>query len=300
VVVLLETEFWPNFLRQAHRTAKVAVVNARISDRSLPGYQRHRKFIGGVLENVDLFLAQSEGDAQRLVRIGAAAERVQVGGNLKFDWSPPLEAPIVDAMRRKIAEQQLFPVIVAGSTVDGEDALVMHAFEEVCGGFPNALLILAPRHPERFGSAADAVSASGFQVRRRSEWKGESLEIAAGIFLLDSIGELASLYQLADIAFVGGSLVPRGGHNILEPAYFGRPILVGPYMENFRDIAKSFLDAHALTICNEKHLGKHWSELAGDVKQRTRLGMSALAVMEINTGATARTLAALKKLEAQK
>lgn len=300
MVVLLETEFWPNFLREAHHTAKVAVVNARISDRSLPGYERRRSFISTVLKNVDLFLAQSDEDARRLIRIGADAARVRRGGNLKFDWSPPHESPIVDVLQRTIAEQQFFPVIVAGSTVEEEEELlVLRAFGQIRESYSRARLILAPRHPERFDEAADTVTTSGFVLRRRSQSKENPLELSEDVFLLDSIGELASIYQFADIAFVGGSLVPRGGHNILEPAYFGRAITVGPHTENFRDIVAEFNSRNAVILMGAEQVAETWLHLASDDTYRSTLGECARTVMAENTGATVRTLAALKTLEVQ-
>jgi 3-deoxy-D-manno-octulosonic-acid transferase len=296
-IVLLETEFWPNFLRIAHQKAKVAVVNARISDRSLPGYQRWGGFVSRVLDNVDLFLAQSEEDARRLVKIGASAERVQVGGNLKFDWTPPAEPHIVNSLREQIQGQQLFPVLVAGSTVEGEETVVANSFRKVVERYPKALLILAPRHPERFAEAREAVSNCGFAAQRRSMWNGTQL--APGVFLLDSIGELASLYRVADIAFVGGSLVPRGGHNVLEPAYFGKPVTVGPYTENFRDIVSTFSDGKALIATTVETLSETWLRLAASEAERFALGERARAVMQANVGATARTVEAIRQFMEQ-
>lgn len=222
LVVITETEFWPNFLRLARDSgASIAVVNARISDRSWPNYRRSRWAVRRMLANVDLFLAQTEEDSTRLHSIGAGAGRVRVTGNLKFDLGRPAPSPIVDKLRRSLAEAETGPVLVCGSTVDDEEALLLKAFENVLVAHPRAAMILAPRHPERFDAVATLLTQMGIPFWRRSLWNGEP--ITAGVFLVDTIGELAALYALADVAFVGGSLVPRGGHNILEPAQHGVP-----------------------------------------------------------------------------
>src|SRR6185437_12759162 len=247
LVVVAETEFWPNFLRTANqRGIRVAVVNSRISDRSLPGYRRWKPLLTSVLRNIHVFLAQTSEDARRLVEIGADENRVHVGGNLKFDIFPPPAPAIVAQLRSALAASAAGPVLVCGSTVDGEEALLLDAFVAVLARNPAAVMLLAPRHPERFQQVADQLKQSGLKFFKRSNWNGESL--AGGVLLIDSIGELASLYALADVAFVGGSLVPRGGHSILEPAQYGVAILVGPHTENFRDIIELFRSQDAVRI----------------------------------------------------
>jgi len=292
LVVVAETEFWPNFLSLARRRgARVAVVNARISDRSLPRYRMVRGLLKRVLGNVDLLLAQSEIDRERLLAIGADARRVQVSGNLKFDVTAPPELEIVRRLRAAIAEGT--PVIVAGSTVEGEEEMLFRAMEKVHERRAEALLVLAPRHPERFGLVVDAVPFS-LKLWRRTDWLGQKL--AGGVFLLDSIGELASVYALATIAFVGGSLAPRGGHNILEPAQFGKAIVVGRHMENFRDISETFKRADALAVVSEETLAGTLIELMEDAEAREYLGSGARRVFAANAGATRRTLDALEVL----
>jgi 3-deoxy-D-manno-octulosonic-acid transferase len=292
LVIMLETEFWPNFLRGAHAHANVAVVNARISDRSLPGYRRYKSLLRKVLSNVNLFLAQSHEDARRLVEIGAPSSLVRTSGNIKFDWTPPAETPaIVQQLKQAIHSQQRFPVIIAGSTVAGEESLVIAAFESVLAEHPHAFLILAPRHPERFDAVADELTSSGLAHARRSQTDPRDTHIP--ILLLDSIGELAAVYELADIAFVGGSLVPRGGHNILEPAYFAKPITVGTYTENFRDIVREFRANNAVLKCPSTALVATWLRLASDSAERVALGNRARDVVSANTGATQRTADAL-------
>jgi 3-deoxy-D-manno-octulosonic-acid transferase len=312
LVILAETEFWPNFLRLAKQSgAHIAVVNARISDGSLPGYRRWRFWLRQVLTNIDLFLAQSEEDRRRLVAIGAAAERVAVSGNLKFDAKPPQKTPLSEELRQRLQTAAAFPVLVCGSTVEGEELVLLGSFQALLREYPNALMILAPRHPERFDALAaliesfDGGHSSG--MPRLNSWRRSRLPADAvlrgGVLLLDSIGELASLYSLATIAFVGGSLVPRGGHNILEPAHFGVPILVGPHTENFRDIVSIFQQAQALRVVrgfgekdNQGGLGQVLCDLLADSAQREALGRRAQAVVRDQQGATQRTMAALGAL----
>ncbi len=235
LIVIGETEIWPNFLRLAHGSgARIAIVNARISDRSLRGYQRFRPLLRKVLQQVDLFLTQTEEDAHRLTQIGAPAERVHTTGNLKFDVPAPAAPPIVASLRSAFQQANASPVIVCGSTVDGEEPLLLQAFVNILASYPRAVMILAPRHPERFLQVAELLDKLGIRFWRRSLWSGDP--VVGGVLLIDRMGELAALYALADVAFVGGSLVPRGGHNIIEPALHGVPIVVGNHTENFRDI----------------------------------------------------------------
>jgi 3-deoxy-D-manno-octulosonic-acid transferase len=295
VVVLAETEFWPNFIRLANEAgAKIVVTNARISDRSFPRYRRFAGLMKPVLRNIDAFLAQSKLDAERLVEIGAPRERVSVGGNLKFEVKPPdASMEIVNVLRTAIAEG-VAPVIVAGSTVEGEEPLVLDAFRAVLARFPKALLILAPRHKERFQSAVSLLESSGMRFTRRTELAVEAAEVRAGsVLLLDSIGELAAVYSLADVAFVGGSLVPRGGHNILEPAYFGKAIVVGPHTENFRDIISYFTAEEAVLVCEAEELGNRWLALLSEPGVRDAFGERARAVFQKRSGATERTVEAI-------
>lgn len=296
LVVIAETEFWPNFLRLAREGgARVAVVNARISDRSFPGYRRLRRWLARVLQNVDLLLAQTDQDRERLLAIGAPAERTRVAGNLKFDASPPQPPAIVQQLQSAIALAEASPVIVAGSTMEGEEPLLLRAFETVLALHPRAVMILAPRHPERFNHVASMISDLGIRFWRRSEWQ-PSRSIAGRVFLLDTIGELASLYALATVAFVGGSLVERGGHNILEAAQYGVPVLVGPHTENFRDIVNLFLQAGAARVVGPAELPLVLRELVENEAERKLMGMRALETLQAHRGATERTLRALEEL----
>ncbi len=295
LVVIAETEFWPNFLQLAHASgARIAVVNARISDRSFPRYRRWRGILARVVRPIDLFLAQTEEDRRRLLAIGASSDRVQVSGNLKFDVLLPVPPPIVAALRAALKEASAYPVLVCGSTVEGEETLLLDAFKKVLETFPRALLVLAPRHPERFESVKQLLEKSPFPFWRRSTWNNEPL--GGGVLLIDTIGELASLYALADLAFVGGSLVPRGGHNILEPAQHGITILVGPYTENFRDIVKAFQANSAVRVVEPAELARALAELASNESDRRTLGRLAGETVRSHTGATQRTLEALRGL----
>lgn len=298
LVVIAETEFWPNFLRLAHASgAPVAIVNARISNRSWPGYRRIRFVLRRVLKSVDLFLAQTDEDARRLQAIGVPAERIHVTGNLKFDAAAPSVSPIVTSLHSMLQRTESGPVIVCGSTVDGEERLLIRAFENVRASHPRTVMILAPRHPERFGEVAALLQELGVHFWKRSLWSGEPL--AGGVLLVDTIGELASLYALADIAFVGGSLVPRGGHNILEPAQHGVPIIVGNHTENFRDIVSLFQGQNAVRVVGQAELPLVFLELLANDEERKALGRRALETLQSQKGATEKTVQLLKALLAE-
>jgi 3-deoxy-D-manno-octulosonic-acid transferase len=251
-----------------------------------------------VLRNVDLFLAQTSEDARRLIAIGADADRVVVGGNLKYDVAPPVAAPIVDRLRSALSAAGTRPVLVCGSTVEGnpqsEEAMLTEAFHRVLGRHRAAVMLLAPRHPERFEAVATVLQQANLRFFRRSQWNGESL--SGAVLLVDSIGELSSLYALADIAFVGGSLVPRGGHNIIEPAQHGVPILVGPHTENFRDIVELFRSRDAVRVVSPSDLSSVFLELLANEGQRRDLGRRAAETLDAQRGATTLTLGKLHEL----
>jgi 3-deoxy-D-manno-octulosonic-acid transferase len=298
MVVIAETEFWPNFIPLTHGSgARIAVVNARISDRSLPSYRRFRGLLRRLLAHVDLFLAQTPEDAARLQDIGANPERVRVAGNLKFDIPAPAPPVIIETLRKALTEAGAGPVLVCGSTVEGEEPLLLKAFENLLVQHPRAVMILAPRHPERFPKVAALLDQMSMRFRKRSEWNGEAL--TGGVLLLDTIGELAALYAIADIAFVGGSLVPRGGHNIIEPAQHGVATVVGNHTENFRDIASLFQSRDAVRIVGPAELPLVLLELLANAAERRALGRRAAETMRSQTGATARTADALQELLAR-
>jgi len=294
LLIVAETEFWPNFFRLGERHgAHIAVVNARISDRSFSGYRAFRWWMRRVLGRVSVFLAQSEIDRQRLALIGADPRRARVTGNLKFDIQAPTATPLAQGLREAIPASA--PMIVCGSTAEGEEDVLLAAFKAVLAHYPDAVLLLAPRRPERFDAVAQLLASAGLKFQRRSRLRTAG-RFSGGVFLLDSMGELGSLYGLATLAFVGGSLVPRGGHNILEPARHGVAITVGPYTENFRDIVNLFLRADAIRVVDSRTLGGEWLRLLEDGSQRAALAQRAAAVFRANAGATARTLAELEPL----
>jgi len=298
LVIVMETEIWPNFLAEARRrNIPVIFANARISERSITRYRRWsfvvRGFFQRVLRDAELFLTQAPEDAARLIEMGTPEERVEVTGNLKYDGAPPGAGPFGQWLEEQIRRQERWPVLIAGSVVAEEEEPVLAAYDIVQRRWRRALLVLAPRKPDRFESAASIAAAGGWNVVRRSRMDLTApLDERADVLVLDSIGELAGLYRLADAAFVGGSLVPAGGHNILEPAWFSKPPVFGPSMENFREMAAQFLSARAGTqVRNGLQLGQVWVELIEDDALRERMGRSALELSQRNRGATARSLA---------
>jgi 3-deoxy-D-manno-octulosonic-acid transferase len=297
LVIVMETEIWPNFLREARRRGvPVVFANARISERSFARFE-HWKFLVGeffsrTLHDATLLLAQTADDANRLQRMGAPEDRIEVTGNLKYDAEPPVMGRFGAWLEEQIRAQERWPVVVAGSVVAEEEEAVLAAYDVVQRQWRRALLVLAPRKPNRFEAAATIVAEGGWKAVRRSQLDvGAALDEAADVLLLDSIGELAGLYLLADAVFVGGSLVPAGGHNILEPAWFSRPPVFGPSMENFREMAAQFLAARAgIQVRSSQQLGKVWVQLIEDDKSRERMGKAARDLAERNRGATARSL----------
>lgn len=298
--IMMETEIWPNLLRACRRTGvKTLMVNGRISSRSYPRYRMARGFFRQVLGNVDQFCMQSDESARRIIDIGADPARVSVTGSLKFE---SLEVPNVAAGRGAGRVLRFFrvpdsrPVLLAASTLKGEESAVLSAFAAVRRTHPSAMLIIAPRKPERFGEAESLARAEGLRVVRRSELTVDG-EPQADVVILDTIGELAHLFHVATAVFVGGSIVDHGGHNILEPAVHGKPIVFGPYMSNFAEIAATFLAARAaIQVADAAELSAVWVRLVGDAQERARLGAAARAIVESNRGAKPRTLAAVAAL----
>jgi 3-deoxy-D-manno-octulosonic-acid transferase len=297
MIVILETEIWPNFMRESRRAGvPVIFVNGRISERSFKRYRAltgiFGEFLRWVLNDAALFLMQSEKDANRVRGLGAADERVEVTGNLKYDFTPPQDSAIADWLKKQMVKQERWPVVVAGSVVEDEEEPVLAAFDVVERTWRRALLVLAPRKPERFDAAERIAEERGWKVARRSRLSLDAaLDDEADLLLLDTVGELAGLYRLADAVFVGGSLVPRGGHNILEPAMFAQPPVFGPHMENFHEMAEDFLAARAaFQVANERQLGETWVELIRGEEKRRRMGEAAKALVERNRGATSKSL----------
>lgn len=296
-VIVMETEIWPNFLREArHQKIPVIFANARISERSFKRFKKWKlavgEFYSRVLQDPELFLTQTPEDAGRLIEMGAPEDRVEVTGNLKYDSEPPAVGKLGAWLEEEIHRQERWPVVVAGSVVAEEEDAVLAAYDLVQRQWRHALLILAPRKPDRFETAAQIASKAGWNVIRRSSLALDvPLDESADILLLDSIGELAGLYLFADAAFVGGSLVPAGGHNILEPAWFSRPPVFGPFMDNFREMASQFLAAHAgIEVNSGDQLGRAWIQLIENNALRGRMGRAAREISERNRGATARSV----------
>jgi 3-deoxy-D-manno-octulosonic-acid transferase len=285
LLVLLETEFWPRMLRECHKAQiPVAVVNARISDRSWPRYQKLSWFWRKLLSHTALVLAQSDEDAERLMAIGAA--NVQVSGNLKFDIRVARAAPVTQALSQFLAADQ--KVIVCGSTLEGEEEMLLDAVP------PSCITILAPRHPERFMTVAHLLKKKNARWLRRSEWLRAPDKLRPGtVLLLDSIGELASVYSVASLAFIGGSLVPSGGHNPLEPAQFAIPILMGPHYENFRNMVEVLKSVQAIEIVSRENLRASIAGLLENSDAAAAMGERARAIFDSEAGGTDRTLTSL-------
>ena len=317
IVVILETEIWPNFLRVAsERGVPVAFVSGRISDRSFARSQSWlslfgfylRPFWKDALGRAAGFWMQSEKDAERVKAMGAPAARVHVGGNLKYDMQLPESTPLAEWLEGEVGRSERRPLIVAGSVVATEEPLALISFGVLQGEYRKALLVLAPRKPERFEAAAQFIEDSHQKWVKRSALRVASpsgqttngdgaAEIASevSVLLLDSIGELASLYRLADGVFVGGSLVPSGGHNILEPAAFGKVPVFGESMENFAEIAHRFVTAQAaLQVGSPEDAGVAWIELLRNPERNKKMGETARRLVEESRGATERAVAAIK------
>ncbi len=297
--ILAETEFWPNLLNGCYRrNIPVAVVNARISDRSWPRYRRLRRLWQPFLSRLSAVLAQSETDAERLRAIGCSPERVSVAGNLKFDVRAAEDA---EATLQLKALGQGLRFIVAGSTLEGEETALLEAWPRLLRADQQLVLVLAPRHPERFAAVASLLDRPGIAWARRSDWRTRPIEtlqpLSAGqIVLLDTIGELASVYSLAAVAFVGGSLIPAGGHNPLEPAQFSVPIVMGPHYANFRVIVDDLMAHQALRIATRDELDPSIIHLLTSSAEAAAMGVRARQVFERQAGATVRCLEAIRLL----
>jgi 3-deoxy-D-manno-octulosonic-acid transferase len=299
LLVLAETEFWPNLLNGCfRRQIPLAVVNARISDRSWPRYRMLRWFWQPQLSRLNRVLAQSATDAERLKAIGCLPERVTVAGNLKFDVRAAQEA---EATRLLKVLGPGLRYVVAGSTLEGEEAALLGAWPRLLEADPKLAMVLAPRHPERFAAVVALLQKCGIKWIERSFWKGRPAEkiepISAGqIILLDTIGELASVYSVSAVAFVGGSLFPAGGHNPLEPAQFGAPIVMGPHYGNFRAIVEDLIAHHAIRVVPKEELAGALVDLLSDRVAAVALGERAKHVFNQQAGATERAVHAIQEL----
>lgn len=315
VVLLMETEIWPRFIHEARRAGvKIAVVNGRLSERSRRRYSRVRRFIRRVLANVDKALMQGGADANRLISLGLSATRATVTGNIKFDIADhPRDAEIAAALNARFKLDGGRPLLIAASTHEPEERLVLDAFCSILAGDEKTKprLIIAPRHPERFDDVArlvrefrddPACEFPRYKFARRNAEPSDA-DPEADIILLDSIGELRAVYRFSRIAFVGGSLIPHGGQSILEPAANGNAIVTGPHTQNFSDAVQVFLGNNALVQLPESkmevipdELFTEISDLLEKPEKIDELGRNALAVIEANRGATAKTIDHLREL----
>jgi 3-deoxy-D-manno-octulosonic-acid transferase len=293
VMVVLETEIWPNLYRATRNDGSpILIANARISPRSARQYRFFRPLVRQALAGVDRIAAQSGQDAERLIALGAPPALVEVTGNLKFDLRlPPGLREQAEALKTGWGTHRL--VLVAGSTHEGEDTILVRVFRELLETYPEALLVLVPRHPERFSRSAQLARAAGLKTALRSE--GLSFESGTQCFVVDAMGELLQFYAAGDLAFVGGSLDPIGGHNMLEPAALAKPVVVGPHTAHFDDIIRQLLQAGAARqVPDENGLRDCLDKLMGDAECRDAMGLAGQALVRSGQGALKRTLALMK------
>jgi len=289
LAVIMETEIWPNLFHYCgQRDIPVVMANARMSARSARGYGRFSKLVASTLRQCTAIAAQGTADRERLVELGAPVERVIVTGSVKFDITAPASLrEQADGLRRVWGADRA--VWIAGSTHEPEEQQVLEAFDSVRRVLPDALLVLAPRHPERNDRVAALVRRRGLRLARRSESELGSAD--ADCFLVDTLGELPLFYAAADLAFVGGSLARTGGHNVLEPAVLGVPVLIGPNYFNFLEITELLRDEEALLVVEDQQaLGEAATRLLRDGDARDRMGTAAAAVIERNRGSVERLL----------
>lgn len=297
-ILLVETEIWPNFLRIAEKEKiPVMMVNGRISDRSMKRYMMIRSFTKEMLASIQYFCMQSKLDAEYIQVLGAAKERITVTGNTKYDQT---YAQVTEEEKRQLQDEFGFgrnhPIIVAGSTHRGEEEAVLTAFNEILKAYPEARLLIAPREIMRGNDVKALAEKNGLHAICRSTMTGP-VHVKTPVVVLDTIGELGRLYSLGDIIFVGGSLVKTGGHNILEPAAHGKPILVGPHMFNFKEIYSLLSSRHAcLMVKDTKELVDTMLLLCRDKELRDTMGQNCLDIVHENRGATQRNTEELRKL----
>jgi 3-deoxy-D-manno-octulosonic-acid transferase len=300
MAVIFETELWPNLYRQcSRRRVPLILASARISQRSVGRYQRLGSLFRDALSSAVVVAAQGEGDADRFKALGADPERTHVTGNIKFDFSVPHDmAERGNRLRESYAVDR--PMWVAGSTHAGEEDIVLEAQRIVRQSYPRALLVLVPRHPPRFDEVAARLQQAGIRFVRRSQRLGEKAHAAArsaDVLLVDTLGELLDFYAASDVAFVGGSLVPIGGHNLLEPAALGLPVLTGPHTANSADIARLLVTEGAAEVVHDANeLGTRVTRLLADPAERERIGALGRASVDDNRGALGKLLGLIEPL----
>lgn len=293
LVIIMETELWPNMIALLHqRKIPLVIANARLSARSAKGYKKLGKFMHQLLQRITLIAAQNQEDGERFISLGLKRSQLTVTGSLKFDISvtPELAARAI-TLRRQWAPRR--PVWIATSTHEGEESIILEAHRKLLARFPNLLLILVPRHPERFSTAREMAQKAGFSYTLRSS--GEIPSGSTQVVIGDTMGELMLLYGIADLAFVGGSLVERGGHNPLEAAAHAIPVLMGPHTFNFKDICAKLSQADGLiTVTDADSLDKEIGTLLTDEDYRLYYGRHAVEVLHQNQGALQRLLQLLE------
>ncbi len=293
LLLLVDTEIWPHLIRACRRAGGTTMlINGRISDRSYPRYRWIRPFLRRFLRYVDCFCMQSSRYAERIVDLGADPARVHVIGSLKFDAVVPGRGKVSEAAGLIPTDR---PVLVVGSSLAPEEDIVLEVFEALRAAHPDLFLVLAPRHPDRFEEVAELASLRGLKGVKRTTLSQPP--VGYDVMVLDTIGELASIYSRADIVFVGGSLAPWGGHNLVEPAVVGRPIVFGPNMSNFREMARMFLEAEAaIQVRGREALKDTLEQLLNDPTLRSSLGKKAQQLVDANRGAGRRTVEIASKL----
>lgn len=295
LLVLMETELWPNLLHYTHRASiPIVLANARLSEKSACNYERVSWVTQSMLSQLSCVAAQAKEDADRFCRLGADKNKVQITGNIKFDLSLPsnLETE-AQALKKQLGEQRL--IFIAASTREGEEVYILEAFARIKAKLPECLLLLVPRHPDRFSMVADLCRARGYQIALRSA--RQSCDEKTDIFLGDSMGEMLLFYRVSDVVFVGGSLLPYGGQNVLEPAVLGRAIIVGPHTFNFTEAVRLLKDAQAIEIvATADALADKVIRFLEDQALRSSYGDRAKQVVEKNRGAVAKHMVILKQL----
>ena len=294
VAIIMETEIWPNLIEACfQQKLPVVYTNVRLSERSFQGYRRFGRLTGQALSRVDRFAVQSSVDAERIIALGAEPTQVTVTGSVKFDIRRPASIrEVAEALRRELGWER--NIWVAGSTHEGEEEQLLEAYRQLHLRFPDLLLVIVPRHPERFTQAYRLAKKGGFEVRRHSEQRG-ALKESIQIYIGDTMGELAVFLAAADVAFIGGSLVATGGHNILEVSAAGVPVIFGPYMFNFQEIATITLDHNAgVQVKDGGELADRVGDYLSDPESRDRAGEAGRKMVEENRGAVERVLAVLE------
>ena len=299
ICIIMETELWPNFLREANKKAiPVAVINGRISERSFKRYRMISLFMKNVLKSVKLFSMQTEDDAKRITALGADKKNVNVSGNIKYDNEfKEIEKEKVKEIKNTLGVNNSDRIFIAGSTHPGEEGIVVKLYSNILKNYPDFRLVIAPRHIDRVGEVEEIVKKMGLNTVRKTELlkgsrvKGQGSSNTKPIIILDTIGELNFMYSIADIVFVGGSLIPHGGQNILEPAFYKKPVIFGKYMMNFQEIAKEMiLSGGGIQVNNEEDLIREVGGLLNNKKKMIEIGEKGYQVIMKNRGALQKNL----------